>query len=95
MAEQDFYRKNYLGMIQREEVITLAWEYALPQVYSAIWDYYRETYIVESCFVDTHPYKLLYGVVNDVGEMILLFESRLIFRCWNSSKVLCPGPCGL
>ena len=79
-------RKNDFGL-RREEVFTPEGDYALPQVYGGIWDYYDGNYIVESCVGGTYPDESFFGVIDENGDTILPFEFSLISRCRDIYRV--------
>ena len=75
--------------IKREEVLTLSGDYALPQVYGGIWDYYDKNYIVESCTGGIYPDESFCGVIDENGNTIIPFEFSLISRYDDVYKVSC------
>ena len=80
-------RKDDFGLT-REEVLTLDGEYALPQVYGEIKDYFGGNYIVSSCAGGIYPNESFYGVVDENGDTILPFEFSLISRYGDIYRVL-------
>ena len=79
-------RKDDFGLT-REEVLTLDGEYALPQVYGGISDYYGGKYIVRSCAGGIYPDVAFCGVIHENGDTILPFEFSLIRRYDDIYKV--------
>ena len=67
------YSKADLGL-EREEVLTLAGEYVLPQVYGEICDYYGGNYIVQSCTGGIYPDEWFVGVIDGLGQTIIPLE---------------------
>ena len=75
--------------LTREEVLTLDGEYALPQVYGEIKDYFGGNYIVKSCAGGIYPNESFYGVVDESGNTIIPFEFDNIWSYYHNSYNVC------